>query len=78
MSVRFITGFFSIGLLVFSFAPEHHLKLHVFGLVAAIIGLINGAVAKLWGQMIFNSLALLYDSRFRAESEMRRSEAADL
>ena len=66
----------SIMLIVF--VPGNNLKLFFVFLFMGILGLVNTAVTKLWGQMIFNSLYLLYESRIRTEAEIRKSEAADL
>ena len=78
VSIRFYYGLTLISIISIIFVPGINLKLCFVFLFIAIAGLVNAAVTKLWGQMIFNSLYLLYDSRIRTEAEIRKSEAADL
>ena len=78
VSVRVSYAITLISIILIVFAPGNNLKLSLVFLFIAISGIVNTAVTKLWGQMIFNSLYLLYDSRIRTEAEIRKSEAADL
>ena len=59
-------------------APENDLKQHIWGLFLAIVGIVNIAVIKLWAHIRLMMYFLIWDSKNRIESEIRKSEAQDL
>ena len=66
------------GINIVTNAPENNPKEYTIGLILAIAGLINIALIKLWAHIILTTYFIIWDSKNRIESEIRKSEAADL
>ena len=59
-------------------SPDTDLRQQHIGIIVAVAGLINIALMKIWAHIKLTTYFIIWDSVNRIDSEIRKSEAADL
>ena len=66
------------GVLIMILVPANNIKALFLGLFLAIDGIIQITLIKIWAHIKLSMYRIIWDSKNRIESEIRKSEAADI